>query len=247
MARPRKILAYYGPIDYGASKTFNFDDEEWTGLTFHIPVAHEAQPGLRLDIEHVCACVIGLAKVNRIGDAAASVALPPAGNARRAALERLVAALEEAQAAWQEMRAAGFRPSAIIGADGIEQLAARARTLLDNLPVATRAPVEPWPILVRSVAAAFWRAGYEPGAHKRGYEPRQRPTWFQDFVWELNNRLPAKVRRPAASREAFDAAVAIALSESAGSDEEVKLNEVVNRLAGLAKELAQTGKRSGEK
>jgi hypothetical protein len=92
MARPRKILAYYGPIDYGASKTFNFDDEEWTGLTFHIPVAHEAQPGLRLDIEHVCACVIGLAKVNRIGDAAASVALPPAGNARRAALERLVAA-----------------------------------------------------------------------------------------------------------------------------------------------------------
>ena len=237
MPRRRKILADHGRIDYGPSKSFNFDDEAWAALTGHVPFAHDPV-ALRREIEHVCAFVIGFAKVNKIGDAAASAASTAAENAKRAALQRLVAALHEAQAAWQEMRAAGFRSSAIMGADKIGQLAASAQELLHRLADAARPPIEPWPILVRGVDAVFRRAGSQPAAHKRVYEPGAAPTWFQEFVGDLNTYLPDGVSRPAASPEALYSAVADAVSEPGCSDEEKKLIVAVEALAGLANELA---------
>jgi hypothetical protein len=243
MARPRKILARYGPIDYGSSKSFNFDDETWAVLARQLPIVGDPA-ALRREVEHVCAFVVGFAKINKIGEEAASASLAAAGNAKRGALERFVAALQEAEAAWQEMQTAGFRSSAIIGANNIERLAAGAQELLRELRDTARQPVETWPILVRCVDAAFRRAGCQPTAHKRGYEGAQ-PTWFQDFMWNLNDRLPDGVRRRSQGRAAFDAAVAGERSKGPASKEEKKLIEAVEGLVGLANELAT--QQSGEK
>jgi hypothetical protein len=248
MPRRRKILADYSRIDYGPSKNFNFADEAWSALASHLPVGQLDNPdGLRREVEWICAFVIGFAKNNTIGDASASSAVAPGGKARRATLQRMVAALQEAQAAWQEMRAAGFRLSAIVGADNIEPLAAAAQELLSKLPDTMREPVKTWPILVRSLHAALRRAGCQPTAHKRVYEDGK-PTWFQEFVRDLDSRLPDGVsrQRPEASPEAFYSAVVDALSEPGDSDEEKGLVKALKDLSVLANESA-TPQQSGEK
>jgi hypothetical protein len=202
----------------------SFSDARWQRLREHIPATLSDEMRARLRVK-ISACVSRyLTRQAQLNEGMASAwALRRPGKRQAAPLERVAKGLRMAADAWKDIKDRApsrhrppfydDQPSELLQFDKLEDLAKDAERPLAGLRSFGKPQTiqRPWQDLVSELADCFRTEGINPTATGRTYELDAKVTWFQNFMWALQENLLGKQGRPANSRQAFASEVAKAL------------------------------------
>ena len=210
MTAPRKAIILDEFLDDEWPVT-DPDDETWAALKKHLPGALSEEIDARLR-EAIRKCLVRLAAhriaISSGADLVALVRSP--GKGQLSPAERLSKHLTAALEAWNDMGGSCASVPSVF--DRLEAMAHLATDQLAAWRALEQKTVKnPWPDLVRAVAAALRTAGFRPGATGTGYDYVGYGTWFQKFMGTLNSALPIMLQEPSRNSKAFDAKIAKAL------------------------------------
>jgi hypothetical protein len=217
---PKKTIPLPGwtelfPSEPGWSSELFPSDNQWVRLRRYIPgpLRPEDEARLREDIRAACSWL--LTEQERLARGVRThVAMQKPGNRQPALLESLADHLRAAATAWKKIMDLADSPqarrgiiyddrlSAIRHYDALETMARDAERRLARIRKLGKAEYvdDPWPLFVRKVADCCRKIKPGPTATGRIYEGGK-PTWFQEFMFALDNNLLGYKRSIGIDRE----------------------------------------------
>jgi len=196
-------------------------ERRWVIVRRHIPapLSAEADAALYGAIIECCSRYLTLRARYDAGRQSAT-ALQKSGSKGVEPLAQLAKHLQAAADIWSTMRRIhDDRLGGDVGIDLYDKLGAMAKnaerwhTVLDAIEHVKAN--DPWPQFVVLVSRACRKAGLKPKATGRMYEEGAKPTWFQEFMAELDKQLLGSQNLVQDDRQrdhrAFDAGIAKAL------------------------------------